>query len=348
MPRVTAHPPRVSVLTTVYNGARHLQAAIDSILGQEYADFELILVDDGSTDATPEILARAAARDPRIVLLRNETNRGIAASSNRGLALARCEYVARLDSDDLSLPGRLTKEVAVLDAHPDVAMVSMNYETFDDSGRILGRSRRDEPPEVVAYLLNFSNAVGGHSQVMFRRSAVLAAGGYDESFPLSLDYDLWTRLLPHGRIVILPDLGMRYRLHAASVTAQDRPLQVAMSMFVGRRVLSAYLGRALTDREATAVAHAWRPLAPAVDAPLGHAILREAYALFCEREGRDPRFRRRVRRAYARQLMTAAALNAKRDAANALRHAFESVRWHPAMALQRAAHIALSRIGRYR
>lgn len=339
---------RITILTTVYNGAAHLQEALDSVRAQEYADYEHLIVDDGSTDTTPELLARAAAADPRVVIMRNETNRGIAASANRGLTLARCEYVARLDADDVTLPGRFTKEVALLDADPSAVLVSMNYETFLDGGQTLGRSYRDEPPEVVAYLLNFSNAVGGHSQVMFRRSAVLAAGGYDESFPLSLDYDLWTRLLPHGRIVILPGLGMRYRLHPASVTAQDRSLQARMSITVARRTLSAYLGRTLNDHEAQAVAHAWRPLAPSIDAPLAHAILREAYELFCQREGRDPRLRRRIRRACARQLMTAAALTTKRDAANSLRHALESVRWHPAMALRRAVQIAVARVRRYR
>jgi GT2 family glycosyltransferase len=339
--------PRITILTTVYNGAAHLQETLDSVLAQEYGDYEWIVVDDGSTDATPEILERAAAADPRVVVVRNETNRGIAASSNRGLAMASCEYVARLDADDLTLPGRFTQEVAVLDADPAAVMVSMNYETFTDGGRTLGRSHRDEPPEVVAFLLNLSNAVGGHSQVMFRRSVVLAAGGYDESFPLSLDYDLWTRLVPHGRIVILPGLGMRYRLHPASVTAKDRSLQVRMSISVARRTLSAYLGRTLSDREAYAVAHAWRPLAPSVDTPLAHAILCEAYELFCQREGRDPRLRRCVRRAYARQLMTAAALMTKRDAADSLHHAVASVRWHPAMALRRAAQIAVANLRGY-
>src|SRR6202008_257841 len=163
--------------TTVYNGARYLDEAIDSVLAEEFTDFEYVIVDDGSTDGTAEILTRAAARDARITVLRNEANRGIAESANRGLAVARGDYIARLDSDDISMPGRFARQVNLLDAHPEVALVSMNYESISADGVVLARSHRDHPSIVVEYLLNFSNALGGHSQVMFRRSAVEAAGG---------------------------------------------------------------------------------------------------------------------------------------------------------------------------
>lgn len=319
--------PRVTVLTTVYNGARYLEEAIDSIRAEEFADFEHVIVDDGSTDATPEILARAAARDSRIVVVRTETNQGVASAANRGLAIARGQYIARLDADDLSLPGRLAREVAVLDAHPDVALVSMNYEVIDANGVVTGRSHRDHPSAVVAYLLNFSNSLGGHSQVMFRKSVVDAIGGYDESCPAGLDYELWTRVLPHGRIVVLPELGMRYRVHGESITRDGSGAQVAVSKRVMRRTLSAWLGRELSDREVGALAHAWRPLVPAIDPKLANAILLEAFALFRQRE-RDVRAHRIVRRFTARRLInTSILLLAKGDVGNALRHGLQALRW---------------------
>lgn len=319
--------PRVTVLTTVYNGARYLDEALESILRDDFIDFEYVIVDDGSADATPEILARVAGRDPRVIVLRNETNRGIAAATNRGLAVARGEYIARLDADDVSLPGRLAREVAGLDAHPDVALVSMNYEWMDASGVVLGRSRRDHPPSVIEYLLNFSNALGGHSQVMFRRSVVEELGGYDESCDAALDYDLWSRIVRLGRIVVLPEIGMRYRVHDQSLTARGAETQVEVGKRVTQRTLSTYLGRTLREREALAVVHAWRPVLPAVDITLADDVLREAFRMFCERES-DRRVRRTVRQLTARRMMkTATQLLRSWDVGNALRHAMFALRW---------------------
>jgi len=339
----------VTVLTTVYNGARYLDEAIDSIRAEEFTDFEHVIVDDGSTDATPEILARAASRDPRIRLLRNESNRGIAASANRGLAVARGEYIARLDADDISMPGRLAREVAVLETRPDVALVSMNYESMSADGVLIGRSHRDHPSIVVEYLLNFSNALGGHSQVMFRRSAVEAVGGYDETCAAALDSDLWTRIVRHGRIVVLPEIGMRYRVHDQSVTTRSRDTQIEVGKRVLHRTLSSYLGRSLSDHEVLAVIHAWRPLPVAVDPKLANAILREAYRIFCRETNDDPETCGLVRDVNARRLVnTAVLLLVKGDIGNALRHGLHALRWRPWMAVARAAQIIRSAVARKR
>jgi glycosyltransferase involved in cell wall biosynthesis len=331
--------PRVTVLTTVYNGARYLEEAIDSIRAEEFQDFEHVIVDDGSTDATPQILARATARDSRIVLVRTETNHGIASAANRGLAIARGEYIARLDADDISLPGRLAREVAVLDAHPHVVLVSMNYESIDAHGVVIGRSHRDHPSAVLAYLLNFSNSIGGHSQVMFRKSVIHAVGGYDETCRAGLDYDLWTRIVPHGRIVVLPELGMRYRVHGESITRNGSGQQVAVAKRIVQRTLSEWLGRTLSDREVDALMHAWRPLVPAIDAKLADAILREAFALFREREP-DQRMHRIVRKLTARRLInTSVLLLAKGDVGNALRHGLQALRWDAWMSIVRVLQV---------
>ncbi|MDP9192529.1 MAG: glycosyltransferase [Acidobacteriota bacterium] len=334
--------PRVTVLTTVYNGARYLEEAIDSILAEEFTDFEYVIVDDGSTDGTAEILGGAAARDPRIVLLRNETNRGIAASANRGLSVARGDYIARLDSDDISMPGRFARQVSLLDGRPEVALVSMNYETISADGVVMACSHRDHPSIVVEYLLNFSNALGGHSQVMFRRSAVEAAGGYDETCAAALDSDLWTRIVRHGRIVVLPEIGMRYRVHDQSVSARARDTQIAIGKRVMQRTLSHYLGRSLSDHEVLAVIHAWRPLPSAVDPKLADGILREAYRIFCGREAKDdPRARRIVRAIKAKRLVnTAVLLLAKGDVAHSLQHLLQALRWNPLRAIARVMRVS--------
>lgn len=339
-----AVPPRVTVLTTVYNGARYLDEAIDSVLAEEFGDFEYVIVDDGSTDGTADLLARAAARDPRIIVLRNETNRGIAASANRGLAVARGEYIARIDSDDISMPGRFRRQVATLDARPEVALVSMNYESIDADGAVLARSHRDHPSIVVEYLLHFSNALGGHSQVMFRSSVVEAVGGYDETCAAALDSDLWTRIVRHGRIVVLPEIGMRYRVHHESVSARSSATQVEVGKRILLRTLSSYLGRPVSDHEVLAFIHAWRPLPVAVDPKLANAILREAYRIFCDREAaNDPHARRIVRAVKAKRLTnTAVLLMTKGKVGPSLQHLRQALGWNPMVTARRLARVAWS------
>lgn len=295
--------PRVTVLTTVYNGARYLEETIESVLAQSWADFEYIVVDDGSTDSTPALLEKWAARDPRLVVIRNETNRGIPASANRGLAAARGEYVARLDADDVSEPDRLRIQVEVLDSRPDVAMVSMNYYLMRQDGLLLRKTNHHAPPEVIEYLLHFGNAVGGHSQVMYRRSAVMQVGGYDEACPVALDYDLWTRLVRVGRIVILPSVGMRYRIHSESISVRSGTRQRAVAASITRRMLTGYLGREISDRELEALSSLWSRVPPSPNWRLADSILREGFAIFIREQGRDPALRRRVRQENARRFV---------------------------------------------
>lgn len=340
-----AHAPRVTVLTTVYNGEQYLEETIESIVGQPFTDFEYVVVDDGSTDATAEILEKRASRDPRLVVLRNPVNIGIPASANRGLSAARGDYVARIDADDVSEPDRLRLQVDTLDARPDVVMVSMNYYLMHSDGRLLRRTNFDAPPEAVEFLLHFGNAVGGHSQVMFRRSAVLAIGGYDESQPFALDYDLWTRLMRVGRILILPQPGMRYRLHDRSVTSTSRQRQRAIAAAITRRMLSGYLGRELSERETSAVSSLWSQVPPSADPGTAEALLREAFARFTVAPGTTPEARRRVRREFAARFVgMGMALLWSGHGRAAVRHLLTAARWdapHAGVTLWRQIGYAL-------
>ena len=328
-------PPRVTVLTTVLNGARFLEETIESVIGQTFPDFEYVIVDDGSTDGTPAILAKWAARDPRVVVIRNETNRGIPASANRGLAAARGDDVERLDGDDVSEPDRLRIQVELLDARPDVAMVSMNYYIMRHDGLILRKTNHHAPPEVIEYLLHFGNAVGGHSQVMYRRSAVEQVGGYDERCTFALDYDLWTRIVRVGRIVILPAAGMRYRIHEQSVTARSAARQRSIAAGITRRMLGEYLGREVSDHELDALTSLWSRVPPSVDWRTADAILREGYRIFRTREGRDPALSRRVRQENARRFVSMGiALTWRGKLAAASRHFLAGSRWEAREALR--------------
>jgi glycosyltransferase involved in cell wall biosynthesis len=322
----------------VYDGEQFVDEAIASVLEQDFTDFEFVIVDDGSKDTTPAILQRWAERDPRIVVVRAPKNAGIAASLNRGLAVARGRYVARQDADDLCLRNRLRRQVELLDAEPDVVLVSAGYHLIDSSGRSLGTELRTEPPEVVAYLLHFSNAIGGHGQVMFRRDVVIAAGGYCEDFELAEDYDLWTRLSRLGRIVLLPIIGMKHRLHdqRASVLWTER--QRRHSLSISRRMMRGLLQREITREEEEAVSSVWVQEGQTGVAALAQSVLREAYGRYLETQPRGVH-RRRVRFATARRwVLASATLARRRQIIDAFRHLGYALRWHPLGVISGGVH----------
>ncbi|HET8773306.1 MAG TPA: glycosyltransferase family 2 protein [Thermoanaerobaculia bacterium] len=220
--------PRVSVLMPLYNDERFVAAAIDSILGQTFADFELLIVHDASTDRSRAIAA--SYPDPRIRLVDNDRNLGLTRSLNRGLALVRGEYVARLDADDVSFPARLAEQVAWLDAHPAVAALGVQAVPIDVRGR---RIRR-----VPLWNAHWRRPAGGlwmdwyrifdtpfvHSGVMFRRAIVEELGGYDERHPLEQDAELWMRLGRSWQLANLGEALVAFRFHRSSMTADpSRP-----------------------------------------------------------------------------------------------------------------------------
>jgi glycosyltransferase involved in cell wall biosynthesis len=211
--------PVVSVVMPVYNGERFLAEAVESVLGQTYADFELVAVDDASTDASGRILD--GYREPRVRVLRNSRNLGGAGSANRGIAEARGVYVARLDQDDVSLPERLAKQVAFLERHPDVALVGTWAQLIDGEGRPIGERRfATGSDELRDTLLRFCALV--HSSVMFRRAPVVAAGGYGTGAlgRHCRDYELWLRLSETMRLANLPEVLVKYRVHPEQMSSE--------------------------------------------------------------------------------------------------------------------------------
>jgi len=203
-----------------YNDAPFLGAAIDSVLAQTFADFELLVVIDAATDRSRDVLERY--RDPRIRLLVNETNLGLAASLNRGLAVIASEYVARLDGNDLCFPQRLARQVAYLDAHPEVAVVGSQAIRIDVAGRRTGDVARPVTELGMRWYRIFGSPLI-HSSVMFRREIVWdILGGYDESFRFGEDFDLWHRLAREHAIHNLPETLVAYRDDPASMTGAER------------------------------------------------------------------------------------------------------------------------------
>lgn len=212
--------PRVSVFIPAWNRERWVVPAVESVLAQSFADFECIVLDDGSTDGT--VAAVTAIDDPRVRLERNEKNLGIPRTRNRGIDLARGEYLALLDSDDLSLPTRLAAQVAFLDAHPDVAAVGAWARAMRADGRPERRVHRcPESHRGLAFSLCFRCAPR-QSTMMIRRE-LLAAARYDEQCEVSQDLELFGRLARDHEIRALPVPLVLFRHHPDRVTEQAHP-----------------------------------------------------------------------------------------------------------------------------
>ena len=220
--------PVVTVLMSVHNGERYLREAVDSILGQSLADFEFLIVDDGSTDGTADILA--SFKDSRIRVLRNSERLGLAASLNRGMALAGGNYIARMDADDRSLPDRLARQVAFMEQHPEIGACGSGFRYFGDDRREV---RMPLHSDEIRCTLFFMNAMA-HPTVLFRRESFRRHGlAYDVAFSHSQDYDLWVRA---SRVLPLANLGealLVYRVHPgqAGQTGPDRQLATARAIW---------------------------------------------------------------------------------------------------------------------
>jgi glycosyltransferase involved in cell wall biosynthesis len=206
---------------SVHNGARYLQQAIDSILAQTFTDFEFIIVDDGSTDETSTILDGYS--DSRIVRLHNSVNRGLTKSLNRGLKVAKGQYIARQDADDTSLPPRLARQVEFLDVHPQIDLVGTAYVRVYDNGKNQLAKMPLEHREIRDQL--FYQHSFCHGSVMVRRIALEAVDGYDESFIVAQDHDLWLRLTEWGTLANLPDPLYYLRISSNSVTGRQKNRQ---------------------------------------------------------------------------------------------------------------------------
>lgn len=217
--------PHVSVLMPVYNCERYIAHAVQSILTQTMSAFELLLIDDGSTDSTLRVLRRFEAADQRIRLVVRE-NRGLISSLNEGLAMARGELIARMDGDDISLPNRLARQVHFLNEHQECVVVGCNIQVVDAEGFPI--CFQDYPSDHESIVATCLHGYGGipHPGAMFRRRVVQTIGGYREGYVAAEDLDLWLRLAEVGVLSNLPDVLLTYRVHLQGVSIQRMNLQV--------------------------------------------------------------------------------------------------------------------------
>jgi glycosyltransferase involved in cell wall biosynthesis len=275
----------------VFNREQFVDEAIRSVVEQDFEDFELLVVDDGSTDRTAEVLDAWKKRDSRMVVVTSPSNQGISAALNLGLAHARGRYVARLDSDDLMTPRRLAAQVAVLDAQPEVVLVACAFDIVDLAGTHLRTWNEHAPREVTAFLLPFYNTIG-HGTVMFRLADVLEEGGYSHQYPTCEDYDLWSRLSRRGTIETLPFAGMTKRTHP-NQTPMRWDVKRASWSGIMRPALGRLLRRAVSDRELAALITLWRIDGTPGMSAIADGVLREAFARFPNR-ALHARLRRRI------------------------------------------------------
>jgi len=211
--------PLITALMSVYNGERYLRASIDSILRQTFSDFEFLIVDDGSTDGSAEIIR--SYQDSRIRIVTNDRNLGLTKSLNRGLALARGEYIARQDADDISLPHRFEKQRQYLQRNTEVLVLGTQATHIDAEGRKFSAPGWEyaENEVCIRWICMFESPFL-HTSVMMRREPLLRRfGGYNDSCVTSQDFELWTRVVYDSVCRNLNEKLVCFRSHQASVSA---------------------------------------------------------------------------------------------------------------------------------
>ncbi|MNJ97617.1 putative glycosyltransferase EpsE [compost metagenome] len=225
--------PKVSVIMPVYNTEKYVEEAINSILNQTFRDFEFIIIDDASTDKSVEIVK--GFKDERIKLITKPFNTGYTDSLNKGLELANGKYIARMDSDDISLPTRLEKQVKFLDNNPDVILCGTWFELLNKEKSIFNYPTN--PEEVKATLLNYCSI--GHPTVMFRKEIFNTHGlSYDKSMEPAEDYNLWVDISSIGKLANIGEVLFQYRTHQNQVSNKRAEQQKLNSQIARFKMLS--------------------------------------------------------------------------------------------------------------
>lgn len=235
--------PSLSVLFCVYNGERYLSEAVSSILAQTFSDFEMMIVDDGSTDATPKILDSFG--DSRIVRLHNETNCGLVASLNIAIAHSRGKYLVRMDADDLSLPDRFKHQWDYMELHPEVGVLGCWMEQIHEAGGYREILKAPAEHHLIRWKMPFETVVF-HATVMMRRDLIVREGGYDEHFLHIEDTELWSRLILVTCFANLSEVLYIRRWHAASICNLYFQEQFRVGAELRHRMLQSIAGREIS------------------------------------------------------------------------------------------------------
>jgi glycosyltransferase involved in cell wall biosynthesis len=204
--------PAISVIMPVYNAGKYVKEAIESISNQTFSDWELIIIDDCSTDNSVEIIQ--SFHDKRIIFLKNEINLGVSKTSNRGMRIARGKFLTRMDADDISLPDRFKKQVEFLEKHPDYVLCASNVQMFGAKQDFFSLPAEDQ---LLKIALLYQNPFVNSSVLI--RSKDCKKYLYNETFPFAEDYELWINLKEEGKFASIPEVLTKYRLHQSNLTS---------------------------------------------------------------------------------------------------------------------------------
>ncbi len=226
----------VSVVMPVYNRQDLMPEAIESILGQTFCDFELIIVDDCSTDNTRQVAIDYQKRDARIRIHHHKKNMGIAGARNTGLHLAKGKYIAWMDSDDVSMPDRIEKQFLFMESHPEIGVLGTAAIVIDASGIYLGVMDYPLSHPLLLWALCFYDPIISPS-AMVRRDLLLASGGYSLVFPQAEDYEMFVRLSKSTHLANLPERLLRLRMHATNTSVVHRSKQLESSTVISSKMM---------------------------------------------------------------------------------------------------------------
>jgi len=231
---------KVSVVMSCYNAEKYLREAIDSILNQTFRNFEFVIINDGSTDNSNEIIC--SYQDPRIKLLHHE-NRGLQASLNRGINSSKGEYIARMDADDISEPSRLEEQNRYLDKNPECVLVGTSGFIIDIDGQVLGRLQKPSDQDAIHKELQSGSSPFIHGSVMFRKEVASCCGLYNEQMVEVEDWDLWRRMINLGKMTNIAINLYQYRLSPEAITTITRKNQKRKNTILRKVVLTGAIQR---------------------------------------------------------------------------------------------------------
>ncbi|MGA2887717.1 MAG: glycosyltransferase [Terracidiphilus sp.] len=241
----------ISIVMPAYNASPFIAQAIESVLTQSWRDFELIVINDGSTDNTLDLAEKYAAQDARVKVF-SHTNKGTAPTLNRGIELASGEWVFLMHADDLMRPTRLERQLAFIQGHPELAVVSCLVRHIDSKNRVIGKDNSKLfTHESIEKLVAANELIGfNHPATALRRSAVLAVGGYRQAFWPAEDIDLWNRLVEKGyKMLVQPEYLLDYRMHGNSASISGARLTLAKVHWLKNCMLRRRAGKPELDLE---------------------------------------------------------------------------------------------------
>jgi glycosyltransferase involved in cell wall biosynthesis len=276
----------------VFNGERYIETAVRSILDQTLRDFELIIINDGSTDNTLELIKGYSYKDNRIKVLMNQENRGLVYSLNYGLANARGRYIARMDADDFSHPLRLAKQVAYLDSHPEIGLLGSAVCKINEKGQCIATYNLPGDDILIRWNSLFDCAFC-HPSVMFRREFYEITGGYDPKMENAEDYALWSKMLTLTKTANLPDPLVNHRKSDTQVSRVKRTEQLFITALISAENINFLMKlNNFVSIEEAAILRSWYfPSSESIFLPDSEMIIHkliEIYYQFKEKYQEDP------------------------------------------------------------